>query len=144
MLLAVVFGLMLAPGEPLEPWHLIRTFRCDFTESEGRRTSPEGITTPAKREVFADFLIDSVDYEQRSARFVASGSSTVLVFDGPTTVSFLEQATIGGNVNMLSIFKRTVTRGDIYKAVFSRHSVLTTGDLTVSQSYGTCRALLSF
>jgi hypothetical protein len=31
---------------------------------------------------------------------------------------------------------------DRYNAVYSRHSALTTGDLTLSQSYGTCRGLL--
>jgi len=56
------------------------------------------------------------------------------------TVSFIETSLVG-NVNMLSIFKETGSVAT-YKAAYSRHSALTTGDLTVSQSYGTCRGLL--
>lgn len=32
----------------------LKTFRCDFTESEGRRTSAQGVTSPATRETFSD------------------------------------------------------------------------------------------
>jgi hypothetical protein len=55
------------------------------------------------------------------------------------TVSFLPHTNMG-NVYVLSIFKRT---GSIstYKAAYSRHIALTTGELTISQSYGTCRGL---
>jgi len=129
------------PG-PLYEFVALKTFRCDFTESEGRRTSAAGVTTRATRETFSDLVIDNVDYAKRTARFIGNaGSETVLVFDGPMTVSFLEEAPVGGNVNVLSIFKRTGSLAT-YRAVYSRHSALTTGDLTISQSYGTCRGLL--
>jgi len=123
------------------PFDAIKTFRCDFTESEGRRTTAAGVTTPAKQETFADLVIDSVDYQKRNARFIGNaGSETVSVINGDKTVSFIE-TTLSGNVNVLSIFKDTA-KVNLYKAAFSRHSALTTGDLTISQSYGTCRALL--
>lgn len=126
---------------PLYDFKNLKTFRCDFTESEGRRTTADGVTTAATRETFNDLVVDNIDYRNRSARFIGSaGSETVLVFDGEMTVSFLEQ-TMTGNVNILSIFKRTGSV-DRYRAVYSRHSALTTGDLTVSQSYGMCRGLI--
>jgi hypothetical protein len=85
--------------------------------------------------------VDNVDYQKRTARFIGNaGSDTVLCSMGVMTVSFLEH-TQSGNVNVLSIFKATGSI-DRYKAAYSRHSALTTGDLTVSQSYGTCRGLL--
>lgn len=119
----------------------IKTFRCDFTESEGRRTSAQGVTSSATRETFSDLVVDSVDYQRRTARFIGNaGSETVAVIDGEMTVSFLER-TQTGNVNLLSIFKKTGTV-DRYKAAYSRHTWLTTGALTISQSYGTCRGLL--
>ena len=118
----------------------LKTFRCDFTESEGRRTTAQGVITRATRETFNDFVVDNVDYQRRTARFIGNaGSETVQVFNGEMTVSFLEQ-TQTGNINILSIFKKTGSI-DRYKAAYSRHSALTTGDLTISQSYGTCRGL---
>lgn len=119
----------------------LKTFRCDFTESEGRRTSAAGVTTAAKRETFSDLVIDSIDYGPGTARFIGNaGSETVAVINGSMTVSFVE-TTPSGNVNVLSIFKRTASIAT-YRAAYSRHSALTTGDLTISQSYGTCRGLL--
>jgi hypothetical protein len=147
---ALAFATLLAVGQvgwaqsrsvPLYDFKNVKTFRCDFTESEGRRTTADGVTTTAKRETFDDLVVDNVDYKGRTARFIGNaGSETVQVFDGEMTVSFLEQ-TMTGNVNLLSIFKRTGSV-DRYRAVYSRHSALTTGDLTVSQSYGTCRGLI--
>lgn len=126
---------------PLYEFNTLKTFRCDFTESEGRRTSSQGVTSSATRETFSDLVIDNISYQRRDARFIGNaGSETVRVFDGEMTVSFLEQ-TQTGNVNILSIFKKTASI-DRYKAAYSRHSALTTGDLTISQSYGTCRGLL--
>jgi hypothetical protein len=128
---------------PEEPFHALRTFRCDFPESEGRRISAKGTISPATRETFSDLVIDNVDHDQGTARFIGNaGSNPVRVFDGDMTITFLEQ-TMTGNVNVLSIFKRTA-KIDTYKAVYSRHSAFTTGDLTMSQSYGACRALLAF
>lgn len=119
----------------------LKTFRCDFTESEGRRTTASGVTSSANRETFNDLVVDSVDYQRQTARFIGNaGSETVQVFDEQVTVSFLE-LTQTGNLNLLSIFKRTGSL-DRYRAASSRHSALTTGDLTISQSYGTCRGLL--
>jgi len=126
--------------EALFEFDTLKTFRCDFTESEGRRTNAQGVTTSATRETINDLVIDNVDYQRRTARLIGnSGSETVQVLSGEMTVSFLEQ-TQTGNVTMLSIFKRTGSI-DRYKAVYSRHIALTTGDLTISQSYGTCRGL---
>lgn len=131
-----------ARGSAMVPFDSIKTFRCDFTESEGRRTNAAGVTTPAKQETFADLVIDSIDYQKRSARFIGNaGSETVVVISGEKTVSFIE-TTWSGNVNMLSIFKDKA-KVNLYTAAFSRHSAMTTGDLTISQSYGTCRALLA-
>ena len=120
-----------------------KSFRCDFTESEGRRTPlATGITSDAKRETFSDLVIDNVQYDKRTARFIGNaGSEDVVVFDGPTAVSFLEEAPIGGNVNVLSIFKRSGSAA-AYRAAYSRHTALTTGDITISQSYGVCRGLI--
>ena len=119
----------------------LKTFRCDFTESEGRRVSAKGETTPAKRETFSDLVIDNVDYARNTARFIGNaGSESVNVINGRMTASFIETSLVG-NVNMLSIFKETGSL-DRYKAAYSRHSALTTGDLTISQSYGTCRGLM--
>lgn len=133
-----------APRQPIAPlyeFNTLKTFRCEFTESEGRRTTAQGVTSSATRETFNDLAIDNVDYPRRTARFIGNaGSETVQVFDGDMTVSFLEQ-TQTGNVNILSIFKKTGSI-DRYKAAYSRHSALTTGDLTISQSYGACRGLL--
>jgi hypothetical protein len=122
-------------------FNALKTFRCDFTESEGRRTTAQGVTSSANRETFNDLVVDNVDYQRRTARFIGNaGSETVEVFDGEMTVSFLER-TQTGNVNVLSIFKKTAAV-DRYKAAYSRHTSLTTGDLTISQSYGTCRGLV--
>ncbi len=121
-------------------FNTVKTFRCDFTESEGRRTTAEGVTSPAKREIFSDLVIDNLDYKARTARSIHNaGSETVQVFDGDQTVSFL--AMNKGNVAVLSIFKRP---GSIstYRAAHSRHLQLATGDVTISQSYGLCRGLL--
>ena len=129
------------PQPPLYDFQSLKTFRCDFTESEGRRTSAAGVTSPATRETFSDLVIDNVDYQERAARFIGNaGSGTVQVLNGELIVSFLELSQ-SGNPNLLSIFKGTGSL-DRYKAVYSRHSALLTGDLTISQSYGTCRGLL--
>lgn len=86
-----------------QEFNTLKTFRCDFTESEGRRTSAAGVTTSATQETFSDLVIDNVDYTKRSARFIGNaGSETVTLFDGPRTVSFLEEAPVGGNVNVSS------------------------------------------
>lgn len=99
------------------------------------------MTSPATRETFNDLIVDNVDYRRRTARFIGNaGSETVQVFDGKMIVSFLELSWTG-NPNMLSIFKQTGSLNR-YKAAYSRHSALTTGDLTISQSYGTCRGLV--
>ena len=146
MSIVLLVWVAVGSGSQVRPQHLqdfntIRTLRCDFKESEGRRTSAEGVTTPAKQETFSGLVVDNVDYRQRTARFIGNaGSETVTVFDGKMTVSFLEQS-MTGNVNLLSIFKQTGSVST-YKAVYSRHSALTTGDLTTSQSYGTCRGLI--
>ena len=119
----------------------IKTFRCDFTESEGRRTTANGGTVPAKRETFNDLVVDNVDYQRRTARFIGNaGSETVQVLDGDLIVSFLETS-MTGNPALLSILKRTGSLSQ-YKAVYSRHMALTTGDVALSQSYGICRGLL--
>ena len=121
-------------------FNTVKTFRCDFTESEGRRTTADGVTSPAKRETFSDLVIDNVDYKARTARSIHNAESeTVRVFDGDLTVSFLGMNR--GNVAVLSIFKRP---GSIstYRAAYSRHLQLATGDVTISQSYGLCRGLL--
>ena len=61
----------------------LKTFRCDFTESEGRRTSAQGTTTPAKQETFSDLVVDAIDYRGNTARFIGNaGSDTVRVIDG--------------------------------------------------------------
>lgn len=135
-------GSALAQSPPRQEFGSLKTFRCDFTESEGRRTSATGVTENATRETFKDLVIDSVDYAKRTARFIGNaGSETVALFDGPRTVTFVEEAPVGGNLNMLSIFKRTGSLAN-YRAVYSRHTALSTGDLVESQSYGTCRGLL--
>ena len=122
-------------------FNTLKTFRCDFSESEGRRTTAEGVTSPATRETFSDLVVDNVDYQRLTARFIGNaGSDTVAVFDGKMIVSFLEQSQTG-NVNVLSIFKTTGSI-DRYRSAYSRHSALTSGALTISQSYGTCRGLL--
>ena len=144
LLTLVALGQATAPRQraaTLYEFNTLKTFRCDFTESEGRRTTAQGVTSSATRETFNDLVIDSVDYQRRTARFIGNaGSETVQVFDGEMIVSFLEQ-TQTGNVNMLSIFKKTGSI-DRYRAAYARHSALTTGDLTISQSYGTCRGLI--
>jgi hypothetical protein len=128
-------------GPFLYDFSALKMFRCDFTESEGRRTTARGVTSHATREIFSDLVIDNVNYTARTARFIGSaGSETVQVLDGVQTVSFLE-ITQTGNVNVLSIFKR-VGSVATYRAAYSRHAALTTGELTISQSYGTCRGLL--
>ena len=119
----------------------VETFRCDFTESEGRRTNPSGVSSSADAETFDDLVVDGVDYEQATARFVGNaGSETVILIDGDRLVSFLER-TGTGNVNILSIVKTAVGLQN-YRAVYSRHTAFTTGDVTFSQSYGTCRGLI--
>ena len=85
----------------------VKTFRCDFTESEGRRTTADGVTSPAKRETFNDLVVDNIDYRDRTARFIGNaGSDSVQVLDGKLIVSFLELS-YTGNPNVLSIFKGT-------------------------------------
>ena len=122
-------------------FNLIETFRCDFTESEGRRTSADGVMTAANREVFDDLVVDSVDYARANAQFIGNiGSETVELIDGDRIVSFLER-TSTGNINVLSIVKKAESVG-VYPAVYSRHTAFLTGDVTLSQSYGTCRGLM--
>ena len=62
------------------------------------------------------------------------------VLNGDLIVSFLEISTTGNPV-LLSILKQTGSL-DRYKAVYSRHIALTTGEVVLSQSYGTCRGLI--
>ena len=70
-------------AQHFQDFNTIKTFRCDFTESERRRTSAEGVTTPARRETFSDLVVDNVDYQQRQARLIHNaGSETVAVFNG--------------------------------------------------------------
>ena len=109
-----VVGAVSAQGQTvLYEFDTLKTFRCDFTESEGRRTSAQGATTPAKREVFADLVVDNVDYARNSARFIGNaGSETVAVINGRLTVSFIE-TTLVGNVNMLSIFGNGKQKRDL-------------------------------
>ena len=84
-----------------------------------------------------------MDYEHLTARFIGNaGSNPVVVFDGSMTVSFLEQM-MNGNVNLLTVFK-SAQRLNTYRAVYSIHAAFTTGNLAMTQSYGTCRALLAF
>ncbi len=86
-------------------------------------------------------MIDNLNYQRGTARFIGNaGSETMQVLDGERIVSFLEVSQTG-NPNLLSIFKGTGSL-DHYKAVYSRHSAFSTGDLTTSQSYGICRGLL--
>ena len=100
------------------PFDSIKTFRCDSTESEGRRTTAAGVTTPAKQETFADLVIDNIDDPTLTARFIGNaGSETATVIGGEMTVSFIE-TTLSGNVNVLSIFKDT-GKMNLYKAAFS-------------------------
>ena len=110
LLTLVALGQATAPRQraaTLYEFNTLKTFRCDFPESEGRRTTAQGVTSSATRETFNDLVIDSVDYQRRTARFIGNaGSETVQVFDGEMIVSFLEQ-TQTGNLNMLSIFKKT-------------------------------------
>ena len=85
--------------------------------------------------------MDNVDYRGNTARFIGNaGSEDVSVIDGRLLVTFIE-VSLTGNVNILSIVKTTASLAN-YRAVYSRHSALTTGDVTISQSYGTCRGLL--
>jgi hypothetical protein len=98
IMLAGIAALLSGPrlGSAQQSGHLydfatLQTFRCDFTESEGRRTTAAGVTSPAKGETFNDLVVDSVNYRQRTARFIGNaGSETVQVIDGNVTVSFLE------------------------------------------------------
>ena len=130
-----------AQSSRLADFQQLKTFRCDFTESEGRRTSAAGVTTSANRETFSDLVVDNVDYRRNTARFIGNaGSEDVSVIDGRLLVTFIE-VSLTGNVNILSIVKTTASLVS-YRAVYSRHSALTTGDVTISQSYGTCRGLL--
>jgi hypothetical protein len=119
----------------------LTTFRCDFPQSEGRLTSSRGVITSAKRETFADLVVEAVDYRHNTARFVLNAGSTDLaLIDGRLTVSFVETTGIG-NVNVLSVFKQTGSVST-YRAAYSRHSAFTTGGLAISQSYGTCRGFV--
>jgi hypothetical protein len=121
-------------------FNTVKTFRCDFTESEGHRTTAEGVTSPAKRGIYSGLAVNHVDYKTGTARFISnSGGETVQVLDGDQTISFLGMNK--GNVTVLSIFKRL---GSIstYRAAYSRHLQLTTGEVTISQSYGLCRGLI--
>jgi hypothetical protein len=92
-LVVVCAGSALAQQKPrLYEFDTLKTFRCDFMESEGRRTTAKGETTPATRETFSDLVVDNVDYAKNTARFIGNaGSETVGVIDGRMTVSFMRQ-----------------------------------------------------
>ena len=119
----------------------VRSFRCDFTESVGRRRDTMGRTEPATRETFADLVVDLSDPTRKIARLVGNtGSDTVQMVDGAFMISFVE-VTRAGNVAVLSILKKEVASLR-YEGVFSRHLRYSSGDSALSQSYGTCRGLL--
>ena len=142
MTIATVIVMVVLQGEGAKVPFDHESFRCAFTESRGKRVDPKGASSEATKEIFDDLVIDAVDTKRRRARFIGNaGSSTLMVLDGPTAISFLEEAPIGGNVNVLTIVKAT-RQSNVYAAVYSRHSAFTTGHVTMSQSYGTCRGLM--
>jgi hypothetical protein len=61
LLVALLSGQAGSQRRPnLYDFDAVKTFRCDFTESEGRRTTAEGVTSPATRETFNDLVVDNV------------------------------------------------------------------------------------
>ena len=133
-----------APQRRPAAFNSLKAFRCNFTESEGRRIAGDGAATPARQEIFNDLRIDRVDYANKTARRMDNApfaeqfpeNLMLQLFDSDVIVTFLE-ATTAGNINVLSIFKMARS-GNGYRAVYSRHWAYAVGGITMSQSYGTC------
>lgn len=119
-----------------------KTFRCTFTESEGRDYG----TTPPKSlhgESYPEIIVDNIDYAKRSARLIGNvGSGDVGLIDGTLSVTFIEVSD-SGNVIIDTIFKANASAFDpVFRIATSRHIARPFAGDTVGQFYGTCRGLL--
>ena len=121
-----------------------QTFRCEFSEGEGRQVV-DGKTTDRRGDRFSEpLIIDSINYKSRTARLVgnAGGSDLMLLSDGRLAVTFVEHTEPGGVV-VLTIFKHAAGFDVYHRAVMSRHLPFNApvGSLSMTQYYGTCRGL---
>lgn len=119
-----------------------KTFRCTFSEAEGRDYG----TIPPRNlsgESYPEVIFDSVDYANRTARLIGNvGSSDVRLIDGELAITFIEISATG-NVIIDTIFKANKSEFDqIFRVATSRHIARPFLGDTVGQFYGTCRALI--
>jgi hypothetical protein len=129
-------------AKPNPRFHEYKTFRCTYTESEGRdyeRTPPRNL----HGESYPEVIFDNIDYTKRSARLIGNvGSSDVGLVDGQLALTFIEISDTG-NVIINTIFKSNKSEFDqAFRIATSRHIARPLGGDTVGQFYGTCRALI--
>jgi hypothetical protein len=132
----------LSLAKPNPRFREYKTFRCTFTESEGRafeQTPPKNL----QGDKYPEIILDNVDYTKRTARLIGNvGSDDVSVIDGDLAVTFVS-VTVTGNVIINTIFKTNRSEFDqSLRIVTSRHIAQPIGGDIVGQYYGTCRALL--
>jgi hypothetical protein len=148
MLTILLLPLLLSATGALQapiPFSDLRTFRCEFSDSEGRRTQ-EGKTREIKGDKFSEpLIIDNINRKARSARLIgnAGGSDLAILAETKLAITFAEYTDVGG-VSILTIFKHAAGFDVHHRAVFSRHLVFTVpeGTLSLGQYYGTCRGQL--
>lgn len=145
LLIACAFVPRMVGQQPF-PFTDFRTFRCEFSEGEGRQVV-EGKTADRRGDRFSDpLIVDNVNYNSRTARLfsnAASGSDLMLLSDGRLAVTFVEHTDPGGVV-VLTIFKHAAGFDVYHRAVMSRHLPFNApaGSLSMTHYYGTCHGLL--
>lgn len=142
----VAILMMFPPGAIAQgsiPFTDFKTFRCEFTEGEGRAIS-EGRQDRGGDAFSEPLIVDNVNYTTRTARLVGNVGADVLTIlrDGRLAITFVEYTDVGGVITF-TIFKQAAGVLN-YRAVMSRHLAITIpeGSVTMTQHYGTCRGLL--
>ncbi len=118
----------------------LKTFRCQFSDGEGRLFSTNGITNRRGEKISGEVVIDQLNYTDRTARIIGNaGADDAAIFDGDIAATLIITTPFGGLVTT-TLFK-TPTAPFVYRVAMSRHLPLATGEVNVTQLYGTCRGL---
>ena len=122
----------------------ISSLRCTF---ETRSTSEEWEPGSEPRLALGkdsqplQFLVDSIDRENRKARMIGNvGSADLIVVSSQGTLHLIERTPVGG-LNLLTIDGQLSEDGprSSFRAVYSRHGAPILEQWIVSQYYGTCQ-----
>jgi hypothetical protein len=118
----------------------VRTFRCQLGDGEGRLYTSDRTENRRGDKVIGEGVIDQVNDSERVARVVGvAGGDPAAILDGSMAASFFQTTPFGG-VTITTVFKAPI-QPSVYRAAMTRHLPLATGDVNVTQLYGTCRGL---